>query len=90
MRIVIKGGCTFLEGFDVQRAKLSDKDLFPRFRVQGGIPLKQALREKRIRKQDEVLVLERGEERLAFSMHQMAYHHVAQGKLAGEPYLVVF
>jgi hypothetical protein len=39
---------------------------------------------------DELLVFERGGERRGLLLPQMVYHHVAQGELAGEPYLVTF
>lgn len=38
----------------------------------------------------ELIVIERRGERRAFSVLEMAYHHIAQGELAGEPYLVTF
>ena len=38
----------------------------------------------------ELLVFERGGQRRALLLREMAYHHVCQGKLAGEPYLVTF
>jgi len=38
----------------------------------------------------EIIVFERGGESRALDMREMAYHHVAQGTLAGQPYLVSF
>ena len=38
----------------------------------------------------ELILIERNGEHRAFSMQEMVYHHVAQGELAGEPYLVSF
>ena len=38
----------------------------------------------------ELIVVERGGLYRAFLAREMAYHHVAQGELAGEPYLVSF
>lgn len=38
----------------------------------------------------EIILIERGDERRALLAPEMAYHHVAQGELAGEPYLVSF
>jgi hypothetical protein len=38
----------------------------------------------------EVILFERGPERRTLLASEMAYHHVAQGELAGEPYLVSF
>lgn len=38
----------------------------------------------------ELIIAERNGERRAFSMREMAYHHIAQGELGGEPFLVSF
>ena len=38
----------------------------------------------------ELIVFSRGGEYRALIAREMAYHHVAQGELAGEPYLVSF
>ena len=38
----------------------------------------------------EILVFERGGQRRAVLLPEAAYHHVIQGELAGEPYLVSF
>ncbi len=40
--------------------------------------------------EEELLVFGREDQRRALIMRQMVYHHVAQGELAGEPYLVTF
>jgi hypothetical protein len=39
---------------------------------------------------EELLIIERGGVERAFVLRQMAYHHIAQGELAGEPYVVSF
>ena len=54
--------------------------------VGDGQPLASA----RLRKDEELIVFERGAERRALVIREMAYHHLAQGTLAGEPYLVSF
>jgi len=73
--------------FDAKRASLKSPDFFRRFRVSGeGTPLLAA----RLKPHAQLLVFERGGERRALVREQMIYHHVAQGKLAGEPYLVTF
>ncbi len=38
----------------------------------------------------ELLVFERGDQRRAVLLSEAFYHHVVQGELAGEPYLVTF
>ena len=37
-----------------------------------------------------LLLMERDGAAIAFLARQMAYHHVAQGEFAGEPYLISF
>ncbi len=75
------------EGFDARRAKLDRPDMFQRFSVPDrGVPLAQQGMDD-----DELLmIVERGGARIALSTTQMNYHHLAQGKLAGQPYLVSY
>jgi hypothetical protein len=76
-----------VQEFDASRAWLRGPDDFPRLRVEGpGTPLSQAGLDPEV----ELLVAERGGQRHAFVMREMAHPHVAQGDLAGEPYLVAF
>ncbi len=73
--------------FDASRARLRDPDMFMRFRVPGeGTPLHDLGWEA----DEDILVIERGGRRLAFLVNQMTYHHVAQGRLAGHPYVISF
>lgn len=43
-----------------------------------------------LHRDEELIVIERNGEYQAFLAREMAYHHVAQGELAGEPYLISF
>ena len=73
--------------FDSDRARLKGPDTFKRFNVTGdGVLLKAA----NLKLNDGLLVFERAGKRRALLQKQMVYHHVAQGELAGEPYLVTF
>ncbi|MFV1988297.1 MAG: hypothetical protein ACC682_13525 [Gemmatimonadota bacterium] len=75
------------ETFDVSRAQLDDPDMFERFRVPDrGEPLREA----GLSDDTDLMLIERGGETRAFLLHQLTYHHVAQGELAGEPYVVSF
>ncbi|MGH7560257.1 MAG: hypothetical protein ACRENB_04470 [Gemmatimonadales bacterium] len=78
------------EKFDRSRAWIADSVLFVPFRVTSTVPLKDALENKRVENATNLLVLERGKTRLALVTSQMAYHHVAQGEIAGEPWMVSF
>ncbi len=72
---------------DPAKALLKEPDFFQRFRVpeRGGL-----LKEAQLKPDELLLLIERGSKRRAFLARQLAYHHVAQGELAGEPYLVAF
>ena len=50
----------------------------------------QPLAEAGLSDDKELLVFERGNQRRATLLPEMLYHHVVQGELAGEPYLVSF
>ena len=73
--------------FDTDRANLRGPDLFLRYRVPDCGEL---LQHCNLPATTELLVVERKGESRALIMRELAYHHVAQGTLAGEPYLVSF
>ncbi|GGE07408.1 hypothetical protein GCM10011571_05830 [Marinithermofilum abyssi] len=75
---------------DFNEKKIIRDNHFQRFDVVGSEPLADVLERKKMKPTDEVLVVERGGHRLAFSLYQMTYHHVAQGELAGQPYILAF
>lgn len=73
--------------FDRSRAWLERPDWFPRFRVPDrGEPLSRL----GLSPDTHLIVAERDGERRAFLLDQLAFHHVAQGRLAGHPYAVSF
>ena len=76
--------------FDRDRLWYADSTIFAPFRVTDSEPLRAALAAGRLADETGVLVLEHPAGRLALVTDQMAYHHVAQGELAGEPWLVSF
>ncbi len=75
------------ESFDTARAQLKEPDMFERYRVpdRGGL-----LREAGLSNDTALMLVERSGERRAFLLRQLTYHHLAQGKLANEPYMVSF
>jgi len=73
--------------FDRQRALLKGPDLFSRFVVPRTATALSAIH---LPHQEQLLMFERREEKRALLVRQMAYHHVAQGELAGEPFLIAF
>jgi len=77
-------------GFEPGRAILDDAWGFDPFPVTKMEPLKAALEDGRVAEETGVLLLERGGTRLALLTEQMAFHHIAQGELEGEPWMVSF
>ena len=77
-------------GFEPGRAILSDVWGFDPFPVSKMEPLKDALDAGQLREETAVLLLDRGDTRLALLTEQMSYHHIAQGELKGEPWMVSF
>lgn len=72
--------------FDPDRLQ-KQPDAFARFDVSGdGIPLSIS----KLPSSAELIVFERSGERRALLVQEMAYHHLAQGLLASEPYIVSF
>ena len=76
--------------FDLSRAFVADRTIFEPFYVTEARPLREVVDEGVIHDGTRLLILEREGERLALLTEQMAYHHVAQGELKGEPWLVSF
>ena len=76
--------------FDASRAWLSDEDQFEPFYVEVTRLLREALASGNVREDTPILVMERDAGVLALLSRQMSYHHLAQGEMAGEPWLVSF
>jgi hypothetical protein len=75
------------EPFDASRARLSGPDQFQRFRVPDvGKPLLDA----HLNLREDIIVVERRGLSRALLVSELSYHHLAQGRLGGEPYLVSF
>jgi hypothetical protein len=73
--------------FDAARAFLQRPDMFRRFRIPSEAP---PLRDQGLASERLLIVFERGLTKRALLLDQMGYHHVAQGELSGEPYVVAF
>lgn len=48
------------------------------------------LREANLSANLDLITFERNGQQRALIMREMAYHHICQGELAGEPYLITF
>ncbi len=76
--------------FDPGRAILRDHDMFRPLRVKTTRPLEQALAQGEVDSQAPVLVLSYAAGTIVLLTEQMAYHHVAQGEIDGQPWLASF
>lgn len=70
-----------------EKAQLGESDSFPRFEVPDSVP---PIAQADVQPEADLLVARRGHEARAFLIDQMAYHHVAQGTLGGEPFVVMY
>lgn len=76
--------------FDMSRAVILEEPTFKPFYPERYLPLREALRQRDVQVNQRLLVAEIGSHVLALDLHQMSYHHVAQGELAGVLWLVSF
>jgi hypothetical protein len=76
--------------FDASRANLSSTDMFDPFHIEFTQSLQRALDEGDVAPDTSILAVERDGGTLTLLTQQMAYHHVAQGEMAGVPWLVSF
>jgi hypothetical protein len=79
------------EEFDRNRAMLFDSTIYAPFHVTDeSRPLRDALSDGTLQDQTVLLVIQNPEGKLALVRDQMSYHHVAQGEIRGEPWMVSF
>ncbi len=77
-------------GFDADRAFLGSQPIFTPLRNPEFEPLRAVLRRGDLAEDTPMLAFEVGGRTLALVSSQMSYHHVAQGDMAGEPWMVTF
>ena len=77
-------------GFDVERAYIGRQPLFQPLHDPTFSALRDALEEGYVSRDTPMLVFAHGESTLSLVTSQMSYHHVAQGEMAGEPWMVTF
>ena len=87
---VVQASAQTAADFDEGRAWLSDEPLFDAFYPTEYEPLSDVLADRRVQDDTGLLVLRRGDMTLALHTLQMSYHHIAQGDIEGEPWLVSF
>lgn len=74
--------------FDTTR--LVDNGPYPPFRVDAYFPLAEALRDGAVDESTRLAVVTVAGQEVALLIDQLAQHHLAQGQLAGEPWMVSF
>lgn len=75
----------------IDRSKVKIKKRGYRFRpFRPKVSHEQPLVDANLPLDTELMAFERNGERRVLLVREMIYHHVAQGELAGEPYLVSF
>ncbi len=77
-------------GFDIERAYIGRAPLFQPLHDPSFTSLGEARRGGRVAEDSPILVFEAGGRTLSLVTAQMSYHHVAQGEIAGEPWMVTF
>lgn len=78
------------DGFEPDRALFWAEPNFVPLRDPEWTPLRSVRRAGDLSDDTPVLVFEAGGETLVLVSSQMSYHHVAQGEMAGEPWMVTF
>ena len=76
--------------FDIDIARIGVGSRFEPFRVSESEPMREAVSAGKLQGDTRVLILDHPAGVLGFLTDQMAYHHVAQGEIDGEPWMVSF
>ena len=87
---MINQGDVQQELFDTTRAILRKKPIFPPFYVKNSQRLSDLLQMGKIAADTPLLVVANATGAVALDKLQMSNHHIAQGEMAGEPWLVAF
>jgi hypothetical protein len=78
------------QDFDPGRAAINDSTVFAPFRISSTARLRDALSDHSVDEGTPLLVFEVRGGPVALVTAQMSYHHVAQGEIAGQPWMVSF
>ena len=76
--------------FDPSRAILHETSMFQPFYVTETVPLRQALEDGTLEKNTPLALMDHPDGQLTLVMSQLMYHHLAQGEMNGEPWMVSF
>ena len=76
--------------FDPSRLIFKEKPMFAPFRVKKTVSYQQAYQDGLIDPDQEIMVMPHPLRTIALTKIQMGYHHVAQGDINGEAWMVSF
>ncbi len=76
--------------FDISRAWIPDSLVIEPFYVKDTRPLSKALARGEVSENTSILVTEHEAGKLALLTLQLVHHHVAQGEISGQPWMVSF
>lgn len=76
--------------FDESKAMLKDKSFFKPYEVKNFEDVEVLLNKGEISKDEGILIFEMKNKYYGFKTIQMLYHHIAQGKIDNEPFMVSF
>lgn len=89
LAIAAPGSVAQEDEFDITRFRSNDDHWIP-FDVQETVPLREAVAAGILAGETALLVVEVPAGRLALVEDQLTYHHAAQGRLNGEPWMVSY
>lgn len=76
--------------FDPEKAMLKDKSFFKPFNVKQFQDADELIQKGKINANEEILVFEVDGDYYGLKHIQMIYHHIAQGTIKNEPFMVSF
>jgi hypothetical protein len=76
--------------FNIKNAMVLNNSPFKPLNVTTTEPLSELIELGHVLPEQQLLVVERDKGVVALDMKNMSYHHVAQGEINGEPWLVGF
>ncbi|MEM7798177.1 MAG: hypothetical protein AAF633_03215 [Chloroflexota bacterium] len=76
--------------FDAERAVLSEKAIFEPLVINDKNGKTRPLSKSGLPQEAQIIIAERNGQQITFLLRHLSYHHLAQGELAGQPYMVSF
>lgn len=87
---LVHAQATSADTFDINRFSTAGEGWFETFYVEETAPLQMVLDEGTVGDETQVLVTETAGGQLALLTDQMAFHHIAEGTIAGKDWMATF